>query len=394
VHERAGLTFARGLRAVLRQDPDIVLVGEVRDTETAKLALEASLTGHLVLTTLHTNSAPAALTRLVDMGVEPFLIASSLSIVVAQRLIRRVCEACAAPYVPSPRVAAVLGLTADDLAQASPRRGRGCSECGGTGYRGRTGVFEVLPITATMRSVLVHTPTESAVAAAARSAGMLTLRGSALLKARAGITTYEEVLRSTQTDLTSGLRCPSCDHSLAEDMVVCPWCATPVDRGHCSQCARALEPEWRVCPWCRTPAGTVVEPPRPPAANVTPRLLLVEDDESVRAYVATTLAGTVDVDGVATAQEALAKVAENQYDGALVDHLLPDLTGVELIRLLRSETRTTLLPLMLFTGADTREVEAAARVAGADDYLAKPVEPLLLEERVLALVARSARLSR
>src|SRR5207237_2248572 len=121
IHERAGLTFARGLRSVLRQDPDVVLVGEVRDHETAQLALEASLTGHLVLTTLHTNSAPAALTRLIDMGVEPFLVASSLSLVVAQRLVRRPCDACSEPYVPDDRTLLSLGLTAADLAGATPR---------------------------------------------------------------------------------------------------------------------------------------------------------------------------------------------------------------------------------------------------------------------------------
>ena len=176
-NERAGLTFGKGLRSILRQDPDVVLVGEVRDSETAELALQASMTGHLVLTTLHTNDAVAALTRLVDMGIEPFLIASSLSLVVAQRLVRRPCADCAAPYMPSARVLALLGLGEADLVGATPMRGRGCGECGGTGYRGRTGIFEVLPVTASVRSVLSHTPTEAAVGAAARAAGMTTLRG-------------------------------------------------------------------------------------------------------------------------------------------------------------------------------------------------------------------------
>src|SRR5439155_15595078 len=176
VNERTGMTFSRGLRSVLRQDPDVVLVGEVRDPETAKLALEASLSGHMVLTTLHTNSAPAALTRLTDMGVEPFLVASSLSLVIAQRLVRRVCGSCAAPYVPPPRVLKLLGIEPSDLDSASPHRGTGCADCGGTGYRGRLGVFEVLPVTAAMRAVLMSTPNEGAVAAAARAAGMQTLR--------------------------------------------------------------------------------------------------------------------------------------------------------------------------------------------------------------------------
>ena len=175
VHERSGLTFARGLRSILRQDPDIVLVGEVRDQETAELALQASLTGHLVLTTLHTNDAISAITRLVDMGVEPFLVASSLSLVIAQRLVRKPCASCLHDYAPTPRTLALLGLQEFDLAGATPKRGRGCADCGGTGYRGRTGIFEVLPVTAALRKVLLSTPTEAAIAAAARAHGMTTL---------------------------------------------------------------------------------------------------------------------------------------------------------------------------------------------------------------------------
>ena len=393
IHERAGLTFARGLRSVLRQDPDVVLVGEVRDTETAKLALEASMTGHLVLTTLHTNSAPAAITRLVDMGVEPFLVATSLSLVVAQRLVRRVCEECAAPYTPPARVLKLLGIDTSDLEGAQPLRGAGCADCGNTGYRGRLGVFEVLPVTAEMRGVLMTTPNEGAVAAAARASGMQTLRSSALVKAHAGLTTYEEVLRVTQVDSTStALHCHACSGALSADMVMCPWCATAVDRGHCEECDRPLEAAWRVCPWCRTTA-----PGRPVAGTgkhddgSLPRLLVVEDDASVRSYVAASLSGVVEVVGVETASEGLDLATSGSYDGIVVDQSLPDLTGVEMIRLLRSEARTAALPVLMLTGSANAELENEARNAGADDYLTKPVEPALLEERVMALVHRSVR---
>jgi type IV pilus assembly protein PilB len=391
VHDRSGLTFERGLRSVLRQDPDVVLVGEVRDPETAKLALEASLTGHLVLTTLHTNSAPAALTRLVDMGVEPFLVASSLSLVVAQRLVRRVCDACKAPYTPAARIMTLLGIDATELADASPSRGAGCSECGGTGYRGRVGVFEVLPVTAAMRAVLLSSPNEGAIAAAAAADGMQTLRASAIGKAHAGLTTYEEVLRVTHVDSTGALHCSACGGALASDMVACPWCAAAIDRGNCSDCDRPLEAEWRVCPWCRTAAPTR-EHSVSALKDGPPRLLLVEDDASVRDYVTTALSGTIEVDAVATASEGLEKATMGGYDGILVDHLLPDLTGVEMIRLLRSEARTAAMPIMLFTGDTNPSIEADARNAGADDYLAKPVEPMLLEERCWTLVSRSARI--
>ena len=129
ISNKAGLTFAAGLRSILRQDPDVVLVGEIRDNETAGLALEASMTGHLVLSTLHTNDAVAAVTRLIDIGVEPFLIGSSLSLVIAQRLVRRPCEDCSAGYTPSPRTMQLLGLTERDLEGATPKRGKGCNHC-------------------------------------------------------------------------------------------------------------------------------------------------------------------------------------------------------------------------------------------------------------------------
>ena len=263
INERTGLTFGKGLRSVLRQDPDVVLVGEIRDTETAELALQASLTGHLVLSTLHTNDAVGAITRLADMGAEPFLVASSVSLVVAQRLVRRPCGDCAAPYLPEARLLAVLGLTEADLADATPMRGTGCGTCGGTGYLGRTGIFEVLPVTAKLRSVLLQTPTEAAVAAAARTAGMTTLRAAGLARARRGETTFEEVLRVTQVDASDHTRCAACDSTLDDDMVACPWCGIVVDRGHCTACARPLEPDWKICPWCRTESTPADQPTVP-----------------------------------------------------------------------------------------------------------------------------------
>ena len=196
VHPRGGMTFARGLRAVLRQDPDVVMVGEVRDSETAELALQASLTGHLVLTTLHTNDAPGAVTRLVDIGVESYLVASSLSLVIAQRLVRRPCAACAAPYEPADAVLAGLGLSRESLVGASPRRGEGCPACAGSGYRGRLGVFEVLEVSPAIRRAIGSG--EEALADAAAAAGLERLRDHALAVAARGETTYEEVLRATR----------------------------------------------------------------------------------------------------------------------------------------------------------------------------------------------------
>lgn len=195
INERAGLTFARGLRSILRQDPDVVLVGEVRDPETAGLALEASLTGHLVLTTLHTNNAAAAMTRLVDMGAEPFLVASSLALVVAQRLVRVPCPACAQPYDPPSELLERLGVARSVLEGATPRKGVGCAECNESGYRGRIGVFEVIPATERIREIVLKNPTEGVIAHEAQVNGFMSLRNAALTKAWRGETTFEEVLR-------------------------------------------------------------------------------------------------------------------------------------------------------------------------------------------------------
>jgi type IV pilus assembly protein PilB len=197
VNERAGMTFARGLRSMLRQDPDVILVGEVRDTETALLALEASLTGHLVMSTLHTNNACAAVTRLVDMGVEPYLVASSLALVVGQRLVRRPCRVCAAPYKPSAEVLGRLGLTIAGLRGATPMSGGGCMECNDSGYKGRLGIFEVLTIDQVVRDTLLTTPTEAAVNLIAVKNKMVTMRQAGITKAKRGETTFEEVLRVT-----------------------------------------------------------------------------------------------------------------------------------------------------------------------------------------------------
>jgi type IV pilus assembly protein PilB len=254
VNVKTGMTFAAGLRSVLRQDPDIVLVGEVRDGETAELALKASLTGHLVLTTLHTNSAVAALTRLVDMGAEAYMVASSLTAAIAQRLVRKPCQSCAAPYQPDEVTLTLLGLRRADLEGATPMAGTGCQECGGTGYLGRTAVYEVLAVDATMRQVLMHSATEAALSAQARAAGMLTLRGAAIEKARNGLTTFEEAVRVTHSDQSDGRHCPACERPVEGDMIACPWCGTGLDTGRCHSCARPMEPDWRICPWCRTPA--------------------------------------------------------------------------------------------------------------------------------------------
>lgn len=200
VRSDIGLTFAQALRAFLRQDPNIIMVGEVRDAETARIAIRAALTGHLVLSTIHTNDAPSTITRLIDMGVEPFLVASSVRLVVAQRLVRRICSRCTEAVPPDPAWAEALGLTV----QERIHRGRGCTHCNGTGYRGRMALFEVMPVDEPMAEMIARAASVYDLRRHARRQGMHVLREEALLRMRAGLTTPEEVLRETNAMAPTG----------------------------------------------------------------------------------------------------------------------------------------------------------------------------------------------
>lgn len=200
VNVKADVTFANALRSILRQDPNIVLIGEIRDEETAQIAIEAALTGHLVFSTLHTNDAPSIATRLIDMGIEPFLIASSLIGATAQRLARKICPECKQPYVPPASALEGLGLsTRGKLEDVTFYRGAGCAKCGGSGYKGRTGIHEMMKIDDELRRLILHKATARDISQAARSHGMRTLLEDALVKAREGLITLEEVLRVVST---------------------------------------------------------------------------------------------------------------------------------------------------------------------------------------------------
>jgi type IV pilus assembly protein PilB len=194
VNPKAEVTFANGLRSILRQDPDVIMVGEIRDKETAEVAIQASLTGHLVFSTLHTNDAPSSLTRLLDMGLEPFLISSSLILIVAQRLVRKICPKCKEEYSPHAAVLKDLGL--DSLTKLF--RGQGCDNCKNSGFLGRIGIFEVLVLNEAMRKMVEEKASADMIKKKAIESGMKSLREDGLDKARAGLTTIEEILRVTE----------------------------------------------------------------------------------------------------------------------------------------------------------------------------------------------------
>ncbi|MGL4855127.1 MAG: GspE/PulE family protein, partial [Lentisphaeria bacterium] len=194
-----GMTFAGALRAMLRQAPNIIMVGEIRDMETGSVAINASLTGHVVFSTLHTNDAPGAITRMIDMGIQPFLVAASVRGVMAQRLVRKNCKKCAEPYVPTADDLRILQVDENYFAEANLLRGKGCSECN-KGYKGRIGIFEIFEMTDPIRELIYRKASSAEIKGIARGMGMRTLREDALRKAASGMTSIEEVLRITVMD--------------------------------------------------------------------------------------------------------------------------------------------------------------------------------------------------
>src|SRR5687767_11643386 len=249
INEKIKLTFASALRSILRQDPDVILVGEIRDQETARIAMQAAQTGHLVLTTLHTDDAPSAMTRLTDIGVEPFVIASATLGVVAQRLVRRLCGHCRRQYTPATETLRALNITEADAANISFYRPVGCESCHQTGYKGRIGIYEVMRISDRLRRMIAQRASEDAVREAAMASGMLTLGDDALAKVKAGVTTAEELLRVVTEVREMRTLCPGCSGPVALDFVACPSCGHRLS-GACPGCGRGLQAGWTFCPYC------------------------------------------------------------------------------------------------------------------------------------------------
>ncbi|MCD6288682.1 MAG: Flp pilus assembly complex ATPase component TadA [Candidatus Hydrogenedentes bacterium] len=250
VNEKAGLTFANALRSILRQDPNIVMVGEMRDLETAEIGFQASLTGHLVLTTLHTNDAPSALTRLIDLGVQRYLVASTVVGIVAQRLARVICPKCKKETEPTEAEQVIL----DPARHGNMKfyRGTGCRACNNTGYRGRTPIAEVLVMDSRMKEEVLSGGNERAIQKAAIRNGMLTMRDDGMDKVRQGITTLEEVMRLTFSAEEASLKCPRCQSRIEQEFEICPACGQDLMPDRCENCGNILQPEWTMCPFCRT----------------------------------------------------------------------------------------------------------------------------------------------
>jgi len=247
IKEKIGLTFPVVLRSLLRQDPDIIMLGEIRDFETAEVAFHAALTGHTVLSTLHTNSCIATITRLLDMGVKPYVLSSALNGVVSQRLVRRICTNCMVDDIPSKETINLLGLA--EGTRLNAKKGRGCEKCNNTGYKDRTGIYEVFNINSEIELLLQQQATEAELKKAATLAGIQTLFESGMNKISMGITTCDEVLRVLGPQNLFNFKCRDCGKIMKERFNFCPFCASMI-HPRCSTCDRSLESGWKACPDC------------------------------------------------------------------------------------------------------------------------------------------------
>jgi type II secretory ATPase GspE/PulE/Tfp pilus assembly ATPase PilB-like protein/FixJ family two-component response regulator len=248
VREKIGLSFAQILRATLRQDPDVILVGEIRDFETADVAFKASLTGHMVLSTLHTNNSVASITRLMDMGIKPYIIASALEGILAQRLVRKICVHCKTEVPPSPDSLKLLRVPAGKL-QGSVFQGKGCERCNNTGYLGRLGVFEMFSMNDDFRHFISCSYKEAELIEMARANGMRTLIEDGMEKVKLGETTLEEILRVIGPQIVHERSCGNCNRQIDAKFLFCPFCGS-FRQDCCANCKLPLEKEWLTCPFC------------------------------------------------------------------------------------------------------------------------------------------------
>lgn len=360
LNRKAGMTFANGLRSVLRQDPDVIMVGEIRDAETAGIAVQAALTGHLVLSTVHTNDAAGAITRLLDMGVEYFLLSSVLLASVAQRLVRTICPYCSQADRPEQEVLKYWGL--DNMDDTNFQRGAGCYACMHTGYRGRTGVFELLVVDEAVQEMIVQRHPAQEIAKVLRQVGKLrTLQDDAVRKVKQGMTTFDEITRVVASP------------ELGQDESV----RTPI------QHTRGLEsPDAKIqLPQASQPGA--VQSPAP-----LERILVVDDDEAIREYIKTVLeAEYYEVEVASDGKQAMEKVLRHPPDMIIVDYYMPQMNGLEFLQKLKSHARLRHIPTIMLTASEIDQTEVQALDMGAEDWIQKPVRSASLLARIKRLLA-------
>jgi len=355
INPAAGITFAAGLRSILRQDPDIVMVGEIRDSETAITAFQAAQTGHLVLSTLHTNDAPSAVIRLMDLKIDPFLVSASLIAVIGQRLVRKVCQECKTPEaLPPEQMEAIRPYLGQD--PSSPFwKGIGCEVCQFSGYSGRLGLFEILMITPSLRKKISTHLSSVELKEAAESEGFRTLTMDGITKAMQGLTTIDEVLRAAPPESKGSVSAPVHETAVQED----------------SASEEPYFPE-----------------PTPAMRSARPKRILVVDDSAVIRKLVTHY---LEAEGYLVVEaenglDGLKMVSTEKPDLVIADFLMPKMDGLTLTRKLKSRLTTMFIPIIILTAKDEVESEVEFISAGADDYLTKPVVPKRLVARVKRLL--------
>lgn len=349
VNEKTGMTFASGLRSILRQDPDVVMVGEIRDTETAEIAFQAAQTGHLVLSTVHTNSAEATITRFRDLKIPSYVIASSLGGVLAQRLVRRLCPSCA---VSAP-VETHVALAERGITPAEARVPKGCEECNHTGFKGRTGIYSLLEITNDVREAIRLDRGEEEIVRLARLHGYSPLDESARAVVASGTSSLDEV-----ESVVGSLRLAVQGHEAA------PEHPTP---------------------------GLQERSERGAAGLTKPRVLLIEDDENTRVVLSMVLKRAFyDVIEASDGVVALERLCEGLPDMVICDYMMPEMSGLDVLRKIRHDTHTRTLPFLMLTAADQAENEVKIMEGGADDFVSKAADTKVLLARVQRLLDRRA----
>jgi type II secretory ATPase GspE/PulE/Tfp pilus assembly ATPase PilB-like protein len=444
VNNKAGITFAASLRSILRQDPDVILVGEIRDLETAEIAFHAANTGRLVLSTLHTNSSVATLIRLTELGVDPYLIASSVNLIVAQRLVRGVCPNCREPYQPDPQLLRRLNLAVD----MTFYHGRGCEACGRSGYLGRVGIFEILRMTPALRKLVAAKAPELELRAAAITAGITPLLEEALERVKEGVTTVEEIMRVIQIQEEGLVPCAQCGTPINPEFCICPYCLYALRRA-CVACRQELKPEWRICPYCSAAVPGIPIEVLPPAAQLAtantgafdslaasnsidsqamaatasaglvvthssrpsdagpsilvppapdlvvgkkPRILVVDDDLVSRRLAVKALQN-LDLQPVVTEAcsglDGLAAIRRSQPDLVVLDVMMPGLSGFDVCEKLRTSLETAFIPILMLTADINDASRMKGFLVGTDDYMGKPFSIPELHIRVKRLLRRT-----
>jgi type IV pilus assembly protein PilB len=341
------VTFSQGLRNILRQDPDVVMVGEIRDSQTAEIAFRSSLTGHLVLTTLHTNDSVSTVTRLLDMNLEPYLIASSIKLVVAQRLVRLICPECKKQTKPDEKLKEQFKSLLQDLNINTFYKGTGCKKCAFSGYFGRTAIFEILRFNEKIRGLVSQKASQDIIFKEACNSGMKTLEESGLMKVKAEITSLEEVGRVIQD----------------------------------------------------TGSDTVLAQPPPTEGDVQAdsrtkkeKILVVDDEEDIRKILRMRLTRAgYEVLTAGDGQEGVNIAEKERPDLIVMDIMMPELNGIEAVKILRSRLETAVIPVVMLTAKQDKQSELKGLDAGADDYITKPFDKDVLIARINMLLKKKER---